>query len=390
MMPSDRKQQPLVFIDDAHTFGGAQIALACGIRVILQTTEDSVVCVCTTRTRQAIQAIAGTEERLDFVECPSALPLNIISFPLRLIPFLRIVMRLRRTGVRAWWLNLSGIEFCIAPQMVLMALGETSHAWLHNTQSFAFFNGNSSRLRRWLSSIRDQIADRWLFGIYSWLITPSQSSALEMLARIRGTKRPKSGHLYCPTIGDLPTPNQNSEAEDCGSWGPIDIWMIGRIEYGHKNNLVALDVLEILHRAGKEAILTVLGEGPDLVDFKVQSSMRGVANRIRFLGWKTDPWKTVPRNALVFIPSFYESMSLVAREAMMRGIRLTVSPIPVFREWIPNHLIADSFSAQAFADKIFDIQSLKKKELLEIYSVALTKFSDAIFVKQFMEFTALK
>jgi hypothetical protein len=158
MMPSDRKQQPLVFIDDAHTFGGAQIALACGIRVILQTTEDSVVCVCTTRTRQAIQAIAGTEERLDFVECPSALPLNIISFPLRLIPFLRIVMRLRRTGVRAWWLNLSGIEFCIAPQMVLMALGETSHAWLHNTQSFAFFNGNSSRLRRWLSSIRDQIA----------------------------------------------------------------------------------------------------------------------------------------------------------------------------------------------------------------------------------------
>jgi glycosyltransferase involved in cell wall biosynthesis len=273
--------------------------------------------------------------------------------------------------------------------MVLMAFGETSHAWLHNTQSLAFFNVRSSRWGRWLSSIRDEIADRWLFGTYSLLVTPSQSSALEMLGRIRGNKRPKSGHLY-PAIGDLPTPNQNSEAEDGGSCGPIDLWMIGRIEYGHKNNLVALDVLETLHSAGKDANLTVLGDGPDLADFKLQSSMRGVAKRIRFLGWKTDPWKTVPRDALVFIPSLYESMSLVAREAMIRGICLVCSPIPVFQEWIPIRLIADSFSAQAFADKIIDVQSLKKEELLEIYSVALTKFSDDIFVRQFMAFTALE
>ena len=75
---------------------------------------------------------------------------------------------------------------------------------------------------------------------------------------------------------------------------------------------------------------------------------------------------------------------------MIRGICLVCSPIPVFQEWIPIRLIADSFSAQAFADKIVDVQSLKKEELLEIYSVALTKFSDNIFVRQFMAFTALE
>ena len=49
----------IIFIDDAHTFSGAQIALAWAVRALLQNTPYHIVCVCTSRTRDAIQATAG-------------------------------------------------------------------------------------------------------------------------------------------------------------------------------------------------------------------------------------------------------------------------------------------------------------------------------------------
>jgi glycosyltransferase involved in cell wall biosynthesis len=232
------------------------------------------------------------------------------------------------------------------------------------------------------------MADRWLFGIYSWIIAPSRSSAKEVKARTCGERLPTVGHLYYPTIGEPPSPNRIPEANDGGPWdGPIDLWMIGRVEYGHKNNLAALDALEILNDAGRDVSLTVVGDGPDMADFVARSRALGVAGKIKFLGWRVDPWETVPKNAMIFIPSTYESMSLVAREAMMKGIRLTASPIPVFHEWIPGRLIADDFSVRAFAEKVVDVQSLSKGDLLSLYATALGKFSDRIFVESFMDYT---
>jgi glycosyltransferase involved in cell wall biosynthesis len=384
---ADETSLPIVFIDDAHTFGGAQIAMAWAIRVLLRNTAERIVCVSTAKTSQVVREIAGNDPRLEFIECPKALPLNVFSFPLRLWPFLSIVRRLRRSGVRAWWLNLSGIEFCLAPQVVLKSLGEKPRAWLHNTERFAFFNTRASWSRRALSRLRDRIADRWLFGIHSWIITPSKSTEIEMLARIRGTRRPSTGYLYYPTIGEQhPQTHPEGAVEDPGD-GAIHLWMIGRVEYGHKNNLAALDAMQVLKRAGTDATLMVVGDGPDMADFKSSAEASGLADKISFLGWQTDPWRTVPQNSLVFIPSFYESMSLVAREAMIRGLRLVASPIPVFREWIPAPLLSDDFSAQAFADRILDVQHMNEQALLALYATALARFSDSIFKESFLAYT---
>ena len=46
-------EQLIVFVDDAHAFGGAQIALAWGVRALLRNTEERIVCVCTPRTLMA-------------------------------------------------------------------------------------------------------------------------------------------------------------------------------------------------------------------------------------------------------------------------------------------------------------------------------------------------
>ncbi len=384
----NRSDFPIVFIDDAHTFGGAQIAMGWGIRAVLGATNAKVVCVCAAKTREALRGIVDEEPRLEFIECPGAMPLNFISFPFRVPGFLGILRRLQRRGVRAWWLNLSGIEFCLAPLLSLKALGETPRGWLHNTERFSFFFQHGSRARGWLSSIRDGVADRLLFGLYPMIATPSRASATSLQARISGRKRPAICPIYCPSSGaESVSQPLAGETGDCPLPEPISLWMIGRIDYGHKNNLLALHTLDTLIRRGRSVNLTIVGDGPDLDDLKLRTMALGLADRVTFLGWRKAPWETVPENAVLVIPSVYESMCLVAIDAMFRGLRLVVSPIPVFLEWVPGPLIAKEMSAQGFADKILEVASLKKINLTALCEEALMRFSDVAFSERFIRYT---
>lgn len=379
---------PIVFIDDAHTFGGAQIAMAWGIRVVLRDTSESIVCVCSNLTREAVEEVVGVSDRLRFVECPSALPLNLLSFPLRLIPVYRILQKLRRQGVRAWWLNLSGIEFCLAPHIVLTSLGEEHKAWLHNTERFVFFQRDASLLRRIVGWTRDRVADYWLFGTYRWIVTPSRSATTALLERVTGSLCPAVFHLYYPTIDARSSRGSVPSVGDSGRGRrPLDLWLIGRIEYGHKNSQVALDILQILIGQGKEVTLTVVGDGPDNQDFRDRTAASSFADKVTFLGWRKDPWQAVPANAMVFIPSLYESMSLVAREAMMRRIRLVASPIAVFREWIPAAFLAADFQPQTFVAKILEVEAMQDTAVDSLYTGALSRFSDALFRESFLHST---
>jgi hypothetical protein len=105
------------------------------------------------------------------------------------------------------------------------------------------------------------------------------------------------------------------------------------------------------------------------------------------VGWKADPWDSVPQHSVVVIPSLYESMCIVAREAMLRGIGLVVSPIDVFHEWIPAALIAPSFSADVFAKTLFGVLGLPAEQLRAMYDTALARFSAATFAEAFKRYS---
>jgi glycosyltransferase involved in cell wall biosynthesis len=387
MKPPPDKPKSIVFIDDAHTFGGAQIAMAWAIRVLLRNTTESIVCVSSSATWKAVAQIAGEQTRLTYIECPSALPLNLFTFPIRLLPFFFLLRRIKQQGARAWWLNLSGIEFCLAPRFALALLGERPEAWLHNTERFTFFYKRASFARRVLSRLRDIIADRVLFRLYKRLITPSLSSVTEVQRRIRDAPRPVVMRMYYPMITpQTPPVGRASIVQELPS-NVLNLWMIGRVEYGHKNNEVALEVLISLITSGREAHLTVVGDGPDMEDFRRRVAEGRLTEQVTMLGWQTYPWEQVPSNAMIFIPSVYESMSLVAREAMIRGLRVVASPIPVFLEWSPHALLAKDFSAASFTEKVQEIETMGHEELLALYSVALARFSDDLLLSTFYSYT---
>ncbi len=374
---------PIVFVDDAHTFGGAQIALAWAIRAVLhQCPTQPMVCVSTPATREVILQIAGEHKNLGFIDCQPALPLNLFAFPLRLWSFYKLLPPLARQGVHTWWLNLAGIEFCMAPLLILRSLGLRPVAWLHNGESGLFFNSTSSPFRRLLSQIRDRVADRVLFGLYGWIITPSQSTETALRSRFHCKCPPQTDFLY-PTTGIIGEPQQR--VLESTSRSVINLWMIGRVQYVHKNNLVVLQVLAHLLRQHQKAVrLTVVGDGPDMLSFRKTTKDLGLADFVHFVGWNKNPWKSISADAIVIIPSFYEGMPLVATEAMLHAVRIVASPIPAFTEGIPNELIARDFSIGAFAEKVEEVSAMSHDRLLALYAMSLRKFTEEAFVKKFL------
>jgi len=197
-MTPQEENPPLVFIDDAPTFGGTQIALAWTIQIVLSRTDLPILCVCTARTRAAIEAVAGIHPRLQFQKAPAALPLNLFAFPFRLPSYWFLLRRIRRRGVEGWWLNQADIEFCLAPLLVLRAFGEVPRTYLHGTGRFAFFYQAASWKRRLLSRVRDLIADRFVFRLHSLIVAPSRASQAEVETRIANHIGPALGYLYPP------------------------------------------------------------------------------------------------------------------------------------------------------------------------------------------------
>jgi len=373
-------ENALVFVDDAHTFGGAQIALGWAIRAVLRLCQQPVACVCTAATCEAIKEITGEDKNLRFIECPPALSLNIFSFPFRLWSFYRLLTPLVRCGVRRWWFNLAGIEFCLAPLLILRWWGLYPVAWLHNTESLEFYNANKSLPRKVLSRVRDAVATRSVFGLYRWIVTPSQATETLLKARFCGSPPPLTGFLY--PIAGLRTAREEIKQKET-SPTPIDIWMIGRVEFGHKNNLAGLEVLKHLRCQQKTASLTVVGNGPDMELFWNATNELGLSDFVRFKKWEKNPWGSVPESAIVLIPSFFEGMPLVATEAMLQGGRLVTSPIAAFVEGIPNEMIARDFSTEAFVEKIEEITAMSQERVLALYAPALNKFTEEAFVAKF-------
>jgi glycosyltransferase involved in cell wall biosynthesis len=286
-----------------------------------------------------------------------------------------------RQGPRVWWFNLADIESCVAPLVVLGLRGVRPLAWLHNGETSLFFNAKNSRLRKILCRVRDAAANRYIFCRYRMVVAPSQSSETSLKQRFNCHHPPQTGFLY-PISGI--NRERAAAGEDTSSPSLIRLWMIGRLAYGHKNNLAGLEILRVLQEEKKRASLTVVLDSRGVEDFQSRVRESGLADSVHIRNWEADPWRSVPPDAIVLIPSFYESFCLVAREAMYHGLKMVVSPIPVFFEWIPSELIARDFKAETFAEKIKAVSAMSPDQILALYKPVLEKLTEEAFVAKLL------
>lgn len=146
-----------------------------------------------------------------------------------------------------------------------------------------------------------------------------------------------------------------------------------------------------------DAYLWIAGDGPDEAILKSQAQDLGIANRVRFLGWRDDAPALYRTADLVLFPSRFEPLGNVVIQSWAHGV-----PVIAARSAGPGALIRDG--EDGFLIEIDDAEALAAKTKVLLADKALsaqfiengakrveTEFSEAAIVEQWQAlFTKLR
>ena len=116
---------------------------------------------------------------------------------------------------------------------------------------------------------------------------------------------------------------------------------------------VLIRALEMASGAAADWTLTLVGDGPERQSLEQQVHAAGLQERVRFLGFRTDPQTFLLRAGVFVLPSRFEGMPNALLEAMAAGLAVVVTdaspgPLEVVEDGV-NGLVVPSDDAQALA-----------------------------------------
>ncbi len=112
--------------------------------------------------------------------------------------------------------------------------------------------------------------------------------------------------------------------EQLGITGKLVLGHVGRFNY-QKNHPYLIDLFARLCKERQDAVLLLLGEGPDRKGIEEKCRALGIAEQVRFLGNQRRPEDYYQAMDLFLLPSFFEGLPGVLVEAQAAGLRCLVS-----------------------------------------------------------------
>lgn len=109
------------------------------------------------------------------------------------------------------------------------------------------------------------------------------------------------------------------------STSPKKLLAIGRLS-PEKNHCALIHAWHTVANRFPEWRLVLAGDGPERANLVQLSHGLELESRIEFLGWVSDPWKTIRSADLVVLPSLYEGFPVVLLEAMSAGRACVSTP----------------------------------------------------------------
>ena len=106
--------------------------------------------------------------------------------------------------------------------------------------------------------------------------------------------------------------------------------------HAEKGHLHLLDALEALAREGAGARWLIVGDGPERAALEAQVHARGMGDRVRFAGWRTDVLDIVAAADVVVQPTLHEAFSQAMVEAMALGTPLVISDVSGVEDVVEN------------------------------------------------------
>jgi glycosyltransferase involved in cell wall biosynthesis len=108
--------------------------------------------------------------------------------------------------------------------------------------------------------------------------------------------------------------------------GQFAIMLVGRMEY-QKNHILALrSFAELPEEIRNKALLIFAGSGEEEIVLRGLTHSLGIAERVRFLGYRNDVPSLLAGADLVLMTSWFEGMPLALLEAMVAGVPIVSTP----------------------------------------------------------------
>lgn len=132
-----------------------------------------------------------------------------------------------------------------------------------------------------------------------------------------------------------PLPGTVPDGGNSAKPSAIRLLMVSRMDDA-KDHPTAIRALATLTAAGRDACLSLVGDGARRAELEKLARQQDVADRVHFLGNRTDVADLMRRHDLLLHCTFSEGFPNVIIEAMAAGLPVIASDIPPCREVLDN------------------------------------------------------
>lgn len=207
------------------------------------------------------------------------------------------------------------------------------------------------RPHTWLERTMDAILHRWTSRVVTFF--PDQGT---VLMECEGLPRHKL--VFIPNgleqSGETIDRNEARDRLNVGSH-EYAIMTVGRMEY-QKNHILALRAFAALpEETRNRTLLLFAGSGENEESLRELASVLRIADRVRFLGYRTDVPSLLPAIDLLLMTSWFEGMPLALLEAMIAGVPIVTTPWRGARDMLGEGkfgFLASGFEAPQVAAEI--------------------------------------
>jgi len=124
----------------------------------------------------------------------------------------------------------------------------------------------------------------------------------------------------------LPSPDERTESRRRFGFSDRDFLLCCAGRVSTEKGIAHL--VRAMEGTPPECCLAIVGDGPARAELEVEVKERGLADRVRFLGFQADPYGIIGASDVVVVPStWYEAFGRTVVEAMAYGVPVVASRI---------------------------------------------------------------
>jgi len=248
------------------------------------------------------------------------------------------------------------------------------------TISYIPYGNKFSQIGAKLSLLRDSV-NKYYYSLPDYFITPNNFQKKLIFKQV---DRDNTFVILNP----LEVISNNSSFKFVKN-EKISICIIGRIDFKHKNQIIAIEIAQKLLFKQKDFIFHIIGDGNDLEKLKSLVLQNNLSDKFIFHGWLdgNDKNKILFNDVdMVLVPSKIETgIPLVVYDALENNKKFLMSNISSIKEYrVPENFVIDINNIDLVVNKIIDMNELLnideyidfKNRILE--SLSIDKFRNQI------------